>query len=154
MIGHLQSRRASAVHGRVDLLHSVDSLRLAERLERTGAETPTPSRVSVLIQVNTSGEDAKSGLAREGAEESIGQILEVAAVEVRGLMTMAPWTEDERVLRTAFRRLRELGERVRASDARLGPELSMGMSNDYSIAVEEGSTMVRVGTALLGERGG
>jgi hypothetical protein len=152
MIGHLQSRKAVQVLGAVDLLHSLDTVRLAERLQRMHEEDPRTERLSVLAQVNSSGEESKGGIGVEGADDELGKILELPALDVRGLMTMAPWTEDEGVLRDAFRRLRELSERVRKADARLGPELSMGMSNDYGIAVEEGSTMVRIGTALLGER--
>jgi len=152
MIGHLQGRKASLVHDVVDLVHSVDSIRLAERLHRTREAGVCTGPISVLVQVNTSGEESKGGIGVEGAEEELGRIMDLSGLEVRGLMTMAPWTDDEGVLRSAFSCLRVLSERLRRGDTRLGPELSMGMSNDYPIAVEEGSTMIRIGTALLGER--
>jgi len=152
MIGHLQSRKAPTALAVADLIHSVDSVRLAERLDRSAEQSR--SRADVLVQVNTSGEDAKSGLA---ASEAVSAILTIAAlprITVHGLMTMAPFIDDEGVLRGAFGRLRETLDAVRAHDAGVGPELSMGMSNDLRWAVEEGSTMVRIGTALFGPRPG
>jgi pyridoxal phosphate enzyme (YggS family) len=109
--------------------------------------------VQILVQVNTAAEEAKSGLDRERALEELGMIAAMEGLQVQGLMTMAPFTEDEGVLRDAFRRLRELHEgALRDIPGYEGRELSMGMSNDFVIAVEEGSTMVRLGTALFGER--
>ncbi len=153
MIGRLQRRQAPELHGTASLVHSVDSLRLAERLDRTAPEGAAP--LPVLVQVNTSGEDAKTGITPESAEEVVGRVLEFSGLRVEGLMTMAPFTDDERVLRATFRALRETGERLsRALPAYEGTVLSMGMSNDYQVAVEEGSTMVRLGTVLFGEREG
>jgi PLP dependent protein len=106
----------------------------------------------VLLQVNTSGEGAKGGFRFEGAEDELAEVLELPGLQVRGLMTMAPFTEQEAVLRRTFRRLRELQEALVPHPRYRGRELSMGMTNDYTIAVEEGSTMVRLGTALFGER--
>lgn len=151
MVGHLQRRKAPDVRGRVSLLHSLDSVRLARRLERT--REPGEPVLPVLVQVNTSGEPSKYGFAPEEVDDAMAAILELGSLEVRGLMTMAPYTDDESVLRGTFRRLRELGDRLRVEvDGYDGRELSMGMSNDYEIAIEEGSTMVRLGTALFGER--
>ena len=152
MVGHLQSRKAPAVRGRVTLLHSLDSLKLAERLERT-TEEGAPI-LPVLVQVNTSGEEAKYGFSPDGFREALPALLELRSIRVEGLMTMAPLTSEEEVLRRTFRQLRELHEEQRDRVSGYGgTQLSMGMSNDYEVAVEEGSTLVRLGTVLFGERG-
>ena len=151
MVGHVQSRKAQRAAELAELIHSVNSMRLAERLAR--AMEGSGRTLSVLAQVNTSGEAAKYGLAADAAE---GVVLEMAALpelRVAGLMTMAPLTDDLRVLSTTFWRLRELRDRLRSASDRVGSELSMGMTNDLAVAVREGSTIVRVGTALFGERG-
>lgn len=150
MIGHLQRNKVARAVELFDLLHSLDSLRLAERLSREA--TARGLRVPVLVQVNTSGEETKGGFPAAEALDAIGRMAELPGIAMRGVMTMAPLTEDERVLRATFRRAREIFEaasRVPGFEAR---HLSMGMTNDYVIAVEEGSTMVRLGTALFGER--
>jgi len=126
-------------------------VRLAERFERVFPEDgrdPFP----VLVQVNTSGEESKGGFEPEGILGELEAILALPSLRVQGLMTMAPLTDDEVVLRRAFGRLREVHRSALTLPGYSGQELSMGMSNDYAIAVEEGSTMVRLGTALLGER--
>jgi hypothetical protein len=146
LIGHVQSRKARRAAELADLVHSVDSLRLAEKLAQEGRE------VAVLAQVNTSGEGSKGGFALEGAVEAIHEVAELPGLRVRGLMTMAPFVDDERVLRAAFASLRETGERLRRVTDRVGRELSMGMTNDLDVAIREGSTMIRIGTALFGER--
>ncbi|HET9949326.1 MAG TPA: alanine racemase, partial [Longimicrobiales bacterium] len=110
--------------------------------------------VAVLVQVNTSGEAVKSGFTAGEAVERVLEVAELPGLRVEGLMTMAPFVDDESVLRSCFAALREIRERAAASSERVGPELSMGMTNDFEIAVEEGSTMVRVGTALFGPRPG
>ena len=150
MIGHLQRRAAPRVVGICDLLHSVDTIRLAERLNRfiPAGASPLP----VLVQVNTSGEGSKSGLSPDEAREAVHRIGELPGLEVRGLMTMAPFTGEERVVRAAFRALRRLHEDLGSLPGYRGDHLSMGMTNDYRIAIEEGSTMIRIGTALLGPR--
>lgn len=153
MIGHLQRRKAPRALEVADLIHAVDSPRLAERISRVAGEAEVADEgVAVLFQVNTSGEDAKYGFPLEGAEDAILEACELPGLDPRGLMTMAPYTDDEAVLRATFRRLRELRDRLRKAEPRLGEELSMGMTNDLELAVEEGSTMVRIGTALFGER--
>jgi len=151
MIGHVQSRKARRAAELADLVQSVDSLRLAERLSRAGAENGR--EVAVLAQVNTSGEESKGGFELEPAVEAIHQVAELPALRVEGLMTMAPFVDDEAVLATAFTRLRETRDRLRAVTDRVGAELSMGMTNDLDVAIREGSTMIRIGTALFGERG-
>lgn len=150
MIGHLQRRWAPRAVLVSELIHSVDTVRLAERLSRVAAESECDVRI--LAQVNTSGEGSKSGFDRSDAIEQISRMAELPHVRVEGLMTMAPLVDDDEVIAVAFRRLRETLEAVRAHGSDVGPELSMGMTNDLEIAVREGSTMVRIGTALFGER--
>lgn len=152
MIGHIQSRkavRAAAVSG---LVHSVDSLKLARKLSDAAAEGGR--ELQVLAQVNTAGEEQKYGLDPEHAFDEILTMAELAGLRINGLMTMAPFVDDEVVLGTAFARLRTLSERLVAASDRIGRELSMGMTNDLHIAIREGSTMVRIGTALFGPRTG
>lgn len=150
MIGHVQSRKAARAVVAAHLIHSVDSLGLAEKVSRAAEARGMEARV--LAQVNTSGEGAKSGFDAAEAVEAVLAMAGLPHVRVEGLMTMAPFVEDEAVLSLAFRRLRETLERVRTQDSRVGTTLSMGMTNDLEIAVREGSTMVRIGTALFGER--
>ena len=150
MIGHLQSRKARRASELADLIHSVDTPKLAEKLSRAGEEQGI--RVAVLAQVNTSGEGSKSGFEGLGAVEEIHRIAELPGLRVDGLMTMAPFVGDESVLAHAFAGLRTLSERLVAATDRVGPTLSMGMTNDLEVAIREGSTMVRIGTALFGER--
>ena len=151
LIGHLQSRKAARALQAAELIHSVDSLKLAERLSRAADELGL-ERVPVLLQVNVSGEETKGGFSKADALEGLAQAAEVPRLRVEGLMTMAPLTDDERVLRATFGDLRELLDRLRRVRPEVGAELSMGMTNDLHIAVAEGSTMVRIGTALFGER--
>jgi pyridoxal phosphate enzyme (YggS family) len=150
MIGHVQSRKARRAADLADLIHSVHSLRLAEKLSRAGLEEGR--EVAVLVQVNTSGEESKSGFALEGSLEAIQRVAELPGLRVDGLMTMAPLVDDERTLRDAFAGLRETRDRLRRVTERVGPELSMGMTSDFDVAIREGSTMIRIGTALFGER--
>ena len=149
-IGHLQSRKATRALA-ADLIHSVDSLKLARRLARA-AEEAGRSDVAVLLQVNTSGEGSKSGFGADEAPEALLEVVGLAPLRVQGLMTMAPFTEDQALVRRTFRGLRHLLDALRAERPEVGGELSMGMSNDLRVAVEEGSTLVRIGTALFGER--
>ncbi len=150
MIGHLQRRKAPRAAELADLIHSVDSNRLAERLSRVaGEEGPA---VRILAQVNTSGEQSKGGYGEAGAVEEIHRVAELPGLRVEGLMTMAPLAAEDPVLARTFRRLREISETLRSLTDEVGPELSMGMTNDMEIAIREGSTLVRIGTALFGER--
>jgi PLP dependent protein len=150
MIGHLQSRKAAKAAELSHLIHSVDSTKLGERIARRAVETGGESRV--LLQVNTSGEGSKSGLEYETAVDDVIRLAALSGMRVDGLMTMAPFVDDEAVLATAFGRLREVSEAARQQSEQVGPELSMGMTNDLHIAIREGSTMVRIGTALFGPR--
>jgi pyridoxal phosphate enzyme (YggS family) len=146
MIGHLQRNKARVAVSLFDAIESVDSLALGRRLSDLGEERGRP--VEVLAEVNTSGEEAKSGLPADGAEEAVAALRELPGLSVSGLMTMAPLTSDPAPVRSCFRALAELRERAGGASAL--PVLSMGMTNDFEIAVEEGSTLVRVGTAIFG----
>ena len=150
MIGHVQRRKAGRAARLATLVHSVDSLRLAEKLSRFGEAEGR--RVPVLVQVNTSGEATKGGFPAVGAPDAVGKVAELGGLRVLGLMTMAPFTDDEAVLRSSFRKARAVMEAAAVMPGVEGCELSMGMSNDYGLAIEEGSTMVRLGTTLLGAR--
>jgi PLP dependent protein len=152
MIGHVQRRRAPGLVGVADLVHSVDSVRLGERLSKAAVEAGRV--VPILVQVNTSGEASKSGFQGGGLEDDVLRVLALPGLEVRGLMTMAPFTSDEAWLRRTFEGVRILQEELRAFEGYCGDHLSMGMTNDFEIAIEEGSTMIRIGTALFGKRMG
>ncbi|MBT3325700.1 MAG: YggS family pyridoxal phosphate-dependent enzyme [Gemmatimonadales bacterium] len=150
MIGHIQGRKTAKAAELSDLIHSIDSAKLAESVARRASEMDVECRV--LLQVNTSGEASKSGLSVESAVEDVVRLADSPGLRVDGLMTMAPFVDDERVLGNAFRRLREIREVAAGHSDNVGPELSMGMTNDLHIAIREGSTMVRIGTALFGPR--
>ena len=148
LIGTLQRNKARNAVGRFALIHSVDRLDLAAELDRrsTGGE---PQRI--LVQVNCSAEPQKGGAAPESLPGLLDELQQLDRLEVQGLMTMSALTDDQEEQRRAFRLLRELREAAEQSGHRL-PELSMGMSGDYAIAVEEGATMIRLGTVLFGAR--
>lgn len=151
LIGHLQRNKARRALALFDLLHSVDTERLAEVLSAEGDRAQVD--VPILLQVNASGEATKGGFGAEELMDAAARIVSLPRLRVLGLMTMAPLTDDERVLRRTFAVTRELFERCGAGVAGFeARHLSMGMSNDYEIAVEEGSTMVRLGTVLFGAR--
>lgn len=151
LIGHLQRNKIRRALPLFELLHSLDSERLADELS---AEAVRAGRtVRVLVQANVSGEETKGGFQGSGVLDQIARVHELPGLRVEGLMTMAPFTSDEAILRGTFSALRLLRDRCRAEVSGFtGSELSMGMSNDYEIAVSEGATMVRLGTALFGER--
>jgi hypothetical protein len=151
LIGHLQRNKVRRALPLFELIQSVDSFRLAEALSaeavRAGGE------VTALVQVNASGEATKGGFDAADGVEPIARVTELPALRVSGLMTMAPLTDDTSTLRSTFRAMRELFDRCAAEvPAFEAKHLSMGMTNDFEIAVEEGSTMVRLGTILFGER--
>ncbi|MFQ5679677.1 MAG: YggS family pyridoxal phosphate-dependent enzyme [Gemmatimonadota bacterium] len=152
LIGHLQRNKAARAVRLFEVVESVDSVRLARRLSREVERAGRPG-LPILIEVNTSGEETKAGFRAPALEAALTEICRLPGLRVDGLMTMAPWTRDEALLRSTFRRTRELLERCAARvEAFEGRVLSMGMSNDFEIAVEEGSTRVRLGTVLFGER--
>jgi len=149
MIGHLQSNKARAAARLFSLIHSVDSARLAEALQKRAALDGLTA--AVLIEVNTSGEASKFGVPTEGAAELAQTVDSCPNLVLRGLMTMAPIVERAEEARPCFRRLRELRDRLNDSGRRGRPlsELSMGMTQDFEVAIEEGATLVRIGSALF-----
>ncbi len=149
LIGHLQTNKARKVVGRVALIHGVDSLRLAEAIQQAAESADTS--VEILLQVNISGEESKFGLAPEALDAVARGLAPLNRVRCCGLMTMAPFEMEPEKTRPVFRGLREAMERLRERgydhlDLR---HLSMGMTNDFEVAIEEGATLVRVGTALF-----
>jgi len=153
LIGHLQSNKAARAAKLFHAVDSVDDFALAQRLSRARIELGAAGRLRVLIEVHIAKEDAKSGAAVEEVPELAEQIAALPALELVGLMCIPPFVEDAEEARPHFRRLRELREDLAR---RLGvalPVLSMGMSHDFEVAIEEGATEVRVGTALFGARG-
>jgi len=157
LIGRLQPNKARRAARLFDLIHSVDSVALVERLERICVEEGRAS-LEVLVQVDLAGEEAKSGVTEDELPAVFEALKRCEHVRCRGLMILPPFFEDAERVRPFFRRLRELRDEWHAHGAFVGGgegagELSMGMTNDFEVAVEEGATLVRVGTALFGERG-
>jgi pyridoxal phosphate enzyme (YggS family) len=148
-IGHLQSNKAKAAVELFALIHGVDRLKLAAALEAAAAQIGKVQEI--LIQVNLAAEASKSGAAPEAAAGLLREISRLPHLRVRGLMTMPPFLDPEAV-RPYFRALRKLRDQLQDSCGLPLPELSMGMSGDYEVAVEEGATLVRVGTAIFGSR--
>ncbi len=150
LIGTLQANKAAAALQYFSALESLDRQRLVERLERLLAETGR--RWPVLLEVNLGGETSKSGVTPEELETLARSAIGAPHLEVRGLMAVPPFGQDPESARPYFRRLRELRDRMSDRFGRAFDELSMGMSHDFEVAVEEGSTEVRLGTALFGPR--
>ncbi|MCS6938291.1 MAG: YggS family pyridoxal phosphate-dependent enzyme [Roseiflexus sp.] len=165
LIGHLQTNKAKKAAMLFDMVHSVDSLRLAQVLDRHAADVHrvAKDRLPVLLQVNVSGEATKFGFDLCGWDEQpdiyerfcadVEQILTLPRLEVRGLMTIAPWAPDPEQARPIFRAVRRLRDDLaQRFPAIAWRELSMGMTDDFEVAIEEGATMVRIGRAIFGER--
>lgn len=151
-IGHLQSNKARKAVELFDAIHSVDSLRLAERLSGIAAESGKP--LPVFLEVNLGGEESKSGVGEPGVLQLCEAIGRLPHLAFRGLMTVPPFLEDPEEIRPFFRKLRQLRDRAVSAgivDSAFR-ELSMGMSHDFEVAIEEGSTFVRVGSAIFGPR--
>ena len=152
MIGHLQRNKVKYIAGRVDLIHSVDSYRLAEEIniqaKKRGIVIP------ILIEVNVAGEDSKFGVSPDETLELIKEISELDGVSIKGLMTIAPYVVDSEENREIFHKIKDLSIDISAQniDNVSMDILSMGMTGDYMVAIEEGATMVRVGTGIFGER--
>ncbi|MBN2403689.1 MAG: YggS family pyridoxal phosphate-dependent enzyme [Spirochaetes bacterium] len=150
LVGHLQSNKAKDAVKIFDLIHSIDKFSTAFK---TDEEAKKISKIQkILVQVNTSGEETKSGIAPEETIKICRDILSLKNLEILGLMTIGPLTEDADSIRTSFKMLKNL---LKETNAELGldmKELSMGMSSDYRIAVEEGATMLRIGSAIFGQR--
>ncbi|MFD6439632.1 YggS family pyridoxal phosphate-dependent enzyme [Peribacillus sp. NPDC060186] len=147
-IGSMQTRKVKNVIDKIAYIHSLDRISLAEEIQKRANEP-----VNCLVQVNVSGEESKHGIDPEVALDFIKGLSTLDKVNVAGLMTMAPLTDDEHLLRRCFRKLKDLQVEIQKAKLRHAPctELSMGMSNDFTIAIEEGATMIRIGTALVGE---
>jgi pyridoxal phosphate enzyme (YggS family) len=152
LVGPLQSNKARRALEVFGTIQSVDSVELAGRLDRIAAQVWLGTRVPVLLQVNVDDDPSKAGFAPADLEASLAALLELGRLDVRGLMTIGRLVERPEAARATFVGLRELSSRLRERDGRLGPELSMGMTDDFEVAVEEGATIVRVGRALFGER--
>ncbi len=150
LIGHLQKNKAKDAVQLFDLIHSVDSIELAEELNRQ-AEKINKIQM-ILLQVKLSEEETKSGLPENDLLGLLRRISELRNLQAEGLMTIPPYKENVKDVIPYFRRLRQLRDEAAKADFRL-PELSMGMSHDYEAAIGEGATMVRIGTAIFGERG-
>jgi PLP dependent protein len=150
LVGHLQTNKAKLAVELFDLIHAVDRDKLASALD--GAAAYQNKIQDVLIQVNQAGEDTKSGVSPEAAHELVQEIAQLPHLRLLGLMTMPPWFADPEAARPYFKDLRELRDRLQDEGGLLLPELSMGMSGDFAVAVEEGATLVRVGTAIFGQR--
>ena len=152
MIGHLQRNKVKYIIDKVDLIHSVDSLRLAETIDREAKKHNLTA--NILIEVNVAGEDSKFGVPPEELENLVDGISHFSNIQVRGLMTIAPFVENAEENRAVFARLRKLSVDIAAKNidnVNMGL-LSMGMTNDYEVAIEEGATIIRVGTGIFGER--
>lgn len=149
LVGHLQKNKAKKAVEIIDLIHSVDSAAIGQRIDRLAAEREKVQ--PVLVQVDLAGEETKHGLPEGDLIPTLEQLGECSNLRVDGLMVLPPYLDDADEVRPYFRRLRVLSEGARKRGL-LGGELSMGMSHDFEVAIEEGATIVRVGTALFGPR--
>ena len=152
MIGHLQRNKVKYVVEKAELIHSVDSLRLAEEISKEAVKRNV--QANILIEVNVAGEESKFGVSAEEAESLVRQIAVLPNTRVQGLMTIAPYVTDSEENRPVFRALKKLAVDIKMKniDNVHRDVLSMGMTGDYQVAIEEGATMVRVGTGIFGER--
>ena len=152
MIGHLQKNKVKYIVGRVDLIHSVDSVDLARKIQTEAAKKKVEA--NILLEVNVSGEESKFGVRPENLEDVVRKIAVLPNVHIKGLMTVAPFTQDPEENRQYFKNLRNLAVDIKSKniDNVSMSVLSMGMTGDYTVAIEEGATMVRVGTGIFGER--
>jgi PLP dependent protein len=151
LIGTIQSRKTGQAVGPFGLIHSVDRMKIAERLSRDAQAAGCV--LSVLLEVNVSGEASKHGFAVDELRQQALDLAALPGLQIRGLMTMAPLVEDPAAVRPVFAGLRALRDELRTSYPQLTwSELSMGMTNDFEIAIEEGATLVRIGSAIFGER--
>jgi len=146
-VGHLQTNKVRDVLDRFSMVHSLDRMSLAQALEKESRKKDTV--MPVLVQINASGEASKYGLAPEELEDFLEEVKDFSGIKVRGLMTMAPLVDNPEETRPVFARLRNLKEQINIPSLKLD-YLSMGMTNDYQIAVEEGANLVRIGTAIFG----
>ncbi len=149
-IGHLQKNKIRRVLAEIELFHGLDSLDLAESMDRIAEEEGLFPRV--LIEVNVAGEASKNGFSPDGLRRELAGVLGLKRLQVEGLMTLAPYADEAERARPFFQKLREFRDELAAETGLPFSTLSMGMSGDYEVAIAEGSTMVRVGTAIFGER--
>jgi pyridoxal phosphate enzyme (YggS family) len=152
LIGHLQTNKAKYAVKLFDLIHSVDNLELAAEIDRHAAKIGKMQ--DILIEVNIAGEAAKAGIPVKGASELVAEVSQLKNVSLKGFMTMPPFSENPEDSRPYFQKLRQLAESIAKKNIPNVSlkEISMGMSGDFEVAVEEGATLVRVGTAIFGER--
>jgi PLP dependent protein len=150
LVGHLQQNKVNKAVPLFERIHSLDSVELGRRIDRAAAEIDKVQ--SVLVQVDLAGEETKFGLPERDLMETIEILGELPHLRVDGLMILPPYRDDPEEVRPFFRRLRELAFEAREARLSLGSELSMGMSHDFDVAIEEGATLVRIGTALFGPR--
>lgn len=152
LIGHLQTNKARRAVELFDAVHSVDSFKLAERLDRVAGEVGKP--LPIFIEINLGGEESKAGVTPQEALPLIERVSKLAHLQLKGLMTVPPFLENVEEVRPFFRRLRELRDEAQRAGivAATFKDLSMGMSHDFEIAIEEGATLVRIGTAIFGAR--
>jgi PLP dependent protein len=153
LVGHLQSNKATTARELFHWVHSVDSFRLAQKLDQTAAQES--GRLPVLLEVNLGGEESKAGAGAMETIQLAEQVSRLATLELRGLMVIPPFFDDPEKVRPYFRRLRELAQEIETRNfGNLSMrELSMGMSHDFEVAIEEGATIIRLGTAIFGPRG-
>ena len=151
-IGALQSNKVKYLRGLVTMIHSVDRLSLAEEIDRQWRKLD--ARVDILLQVNLGEEETKAGTTSAGVIDLVRKVALLPHLRIRGLMALPPWEEDAEMVRPYFRQLRELAAEIDSLNLPqvAMDELSMGMSHDYQVAIEEGATLVRIGTAIFGER--
>ncbi|HEV3274077.1 MAG TPA: YggS family pyridoxal phosphate-dependent enzyme [Candidatus Dormibacteraeota bacterium] len=149
LIGHLQTNKAARAAALFDFVHSVDSLRVADALSTH--RPPGRDPIGVLLEVELTGLPTRYGVAESDVEAVVQQLVNVPAIHLMGLMTIAPFSDDPEDARASFVRLRHIRDHMEHATGWALPELSMGMSNDFEIAIEEGATMVRVGRAIFGE---
>lgn len=153
MIGHLQRNKVKYIVDKVCLIHSVDSVRLAEEISKEAVKRGIT--VNILVEVNVAGEESKFGTTAEEAEQLVNEIAKLPGICIKGLMTIAPFVENAEENREYFRKLKGLSVDIMGKNIdnrSMGEDLSMGMTGDYTVAVEEGATYVRVGTGIFGER--
>jgi len=149
LVGHLQTNKAKLAIQLFELIHSLDSLRLAQILDRLGRELAKPARC--LVEVNLGGEESKSGITEDGVRPLLEGAAGLRHLRIQGLMAIPPFLPDPEQIRPYFRRLRTLRDKLRDEGFALD-ELSMGMTHDFEVAIEEGATLVRIGTAIFGPR--
>lgn len=152
LIGSLQTNKVKYIIDKVELIHSLDRIRLAEEIEKRAAQIGR--QISALVQVNISGESTKSGIRPEDAIDFIESMKQYSHIQIKGLMTIGPLTDDAELIRACFRQMKKLFDEVKTKNfSHVQMQyLSMGMTNDFEIAIQEGANMIRLGRAIFGER--